>query len=50
VRVSEAPSFGQTVMTYDPLNSGALAYLEAASQIADAGAQTPAPTVEGPQQ
>lgn len=38
VRVSEAPSFGQTVMTYDPLNSGALAYLEAASQIADRGA------------
>ena len=49
VRVSEAPSFGQTVMTYDPLNSGALAYLEAASQIADAGAQQSAPT-EGPQQ
>ena len=39
VRVSEAPSFGQTVMTYDPLNSGALAYLDAASQIADRGAQ-----------
>ena len=44
VRVSEAPSFGETVMTYDPLNSGALAYLEAATQLAqqalpgDAGA------------
>ncbi|HOF63997.1 MAG TPA: ParA family protein, partial [Dermatophilaceae bacterium] len=49
VRVSEAPSFGQTVMTYDPLNSGALAYLEAASQIADAGAQS-ANSIEGPQQ
>lgn len=42
VRVSEAPSFGETVMTYDPLSSGALAYLEAANQIAhrDAGSTT----------
>jgi cellulose biosynthesis protein BcsQ len=39
VRVSEAPSFGETVMTYDPLNSAALAYLEAAAQIAERGAQ-----------
>lgn len=38
VRVSEAPSFGETVMTYDPASSGALAYLEAASEIADRGA------------
>ncbi len=38
VRVSEAPSFGETVMTYDPLNSGALAYLEAATQLAQQGA------------
>jgi chromosome partitioning protein len=38
VRVSEAPSFGETVMTYDPTSSGALAYLEAASEIADRGA------------
>ncbi len=34
VRVSEAPSFGETVMTYDPLNSGALAYRAAAAQLA----------------
>ena len=40
VRVSEAPSFGETVMTYDPLSSGALAYLEAASQIAHRGAES----------
>ena len=40
VRVSEAPSFGETVMTYDPLSSGALAYLEAASQIAQRGAES----------
>ena len=38
VRVSEAPSFGETVMTYDPAAVGALAYLEAASEIADRGA------------
>ena len=34
VRVSEAPSYGQSVMTYDPGSSGALAYLEAAKEIA----------------
>ena len=33
VRLSEAPSFGQTVMTYDPASSGALAYREAAAQL-----------------
>lgn len=38
VRISEAPSFGQTVMTYDPTSSGALSYLEAASELADRGA------------
>ena len=35
VRVSEAPSYGQSVMTYDPGSSGALAYLEAAREIAN---------------
>ncbi|HET7303361.1 MAG TPA: ParA family protein [Segeticoccus sp.] len=34
VRISEAPSYGQTVMTYDPTSSGALAYLEAANELA----------------
>jgi chromosome partitioning protein len=38
VRVSEAPSFGETVMTYDPASSGALSYLEAAGELADRGA------------
>lgn len=38
VRVSEAPSYGQTVITYDPSNSGALAYRAAAAEIADRGA------------
>lgn len=37
VRISEAPSHGQTVMTYDPNSSGALSYLEAASELADRG-------------
>ena len=34
VRVSEAPSYGQSVMTYDPGSSGALAYHEAAREMA----------------
>jgi chromosome partitioning protein len=38
VRVSEAPSYGQTVMTYDPASSGALCYLDAAREIAVRGA------------
>jgi chromosome partitioning protein len=36
VRVSEAPSYAQTVMTYDPGSPGALSYLEAAREIAQA--------------
>lgn len=38
VRVSEAPSYSQTVMTYDPASPGALSYLEAAREIAIKGA------------
>jgi chromosome partitioning protein len=34
VRVSEAPSYGQSVMTYDPASPGALSYLEAARELA----------------
>jgi chromosome partitioning protein len=33
VRVSEAPSYGQSVITYDPGSSGAQAYLEAAREV-----------------
>ena len=33
VRVSEAPSYGETVITYDPESSGALAYRSAAYEI-----------------
>ena len=38
VRISEAPSYGQTVMTYDPGSTGALSYLEAAREMAMRGA------------
>jgi chromosome partitioning protein len=38
VRISEAPSHGQTVTTYDPSSSGALSYLEAATELAERGA------------
>jgi chromosome partitioning protein len=39
VRVSEAPGYGQSVMTYDPGSRGALTYLEAAREIAERGAR-----------
>lgn len=38
VRVSEAPSYGQSVIAYDPGSPGALSYLEAARELADRGA------------
>ena len=37
VRVSEAPSFNQTVMTYDASSPGAIAYMGAAREIARRG-------------
>lgn len=37
VRVSEAPSFGQTVIAYDGQSAGAVAYREAAVEIAQRG-------------
>jgi len=40
VRVSEAPSYGQTVMTYDPSSNGAEAYGLVAREIARRGAPT----------
>ncbi len=35
VRISEAPSFGQTVLTYDPGSTGAQAYRSVAREIAE---------------
>ena len=42
VRVSEAPSYGQSVMTYDPGSTGALAYLEAARELRTGTCKLPA--------
>lgn len=39
VRVSEAPGYGQTVMTYDAGSRGAIGYLQAAHEIAERGTQ-----------
>ncbi len=39
VRVSEAPSYGQSVMSYDPTSPGALSYLEAAREMTIKGVQ-----------
>ena len=38
VRISEAPSYQQSVLTYDPNSTGALSYREAAMEIATRGA------------
>ncbi len=46
VRVSEAPSFGQSVIAYDPTSPGALSYLEVAREIA-ARAHAPALATTG---
>ncbi|MEO6943443.1 MAG: ParA family protein [Lacisediminihabitans sp.] len=37
VRISEAPSYGQSVISYDGNSSGSLSYLEAAAEIARRG-------------
>jgi chromosome partitioning protein len=39
VKVSEAPSFGQTVLAYDPGSRGAMSYLDASREIAERGAK-----------
>ena len=37
VRISEAPSYGQSVISYDTNSSGSLSYMEAAAEIARRG-------------
>lgn len=39
VRISEAPSYGQSVISYDTNSPGSLSYLEAAAEIARRGAE-----------
>nr|WP_198586950.1 ParA family protein [Glycomyces xiaoerkulensis] len=40
VRLSEAPGYGQSIMTYDPGSRGATSYFEAAEEIALRGAKS----------
>jgi chromosome partitioning protein len=39
VKVSEAPGYGQTVLTYDPGSRGAMSYLDAAREMATRGGE-----------
>ena len=39
VKVSEAPGYSQTVLAYDPGSRGAMSYVDAAREIAEAGTQ-----------
>jgi chromosome partitioning protein len=41
VRVSEAPGYGQSVLTYDPGSRGATSYVEAARELAERGVDLP---------
>ena len=43
VRISEAPSHGETVMTYDPSSTGAASYREAAREITSRAPHQPEP-------
>ena len=42
VRVAEAPSYGRSVVTYDPMSRGALAYVQAAREVASRASVPPA--------
>lgn len=43
VKVSEAPGYGQTVLGYDPGSRGAMAYMDAARELANRGDYLPTP-------
>ena len=49
VRVSEAPGYGQSVLTYDPGSRGSISYVEAAREIAERGVDLPAGPTAGRQ-
>ena len=40
VRLAEAPSYGQSALTYDPVSRGSLSYLAAARELAERGVET----------
>ncbi|MFC4334151.1 ParA family protein [Salininema proteolyticum] len=40
VRLSEAPGYGQSIITYDPASKGAARYVEAAAEMAQRGSRT----------
>jgi chromosome partitioning protein len=42
VRLAEAPSYGQSALTYDPVYRGSLSYLAAARELAERGVDMPA--------
>jgi chromosome partitioning protein len=48
VRVSEAPGYGQSVLTYDPGSRGSTSYVEAARELAERGARLAPTAVETP--
>lgn len=37
VKIAESPSYGETVLTYEPRSSGAIAYMAAAKELAERG-------------
>ncbi len=47
VRVSEAPGYQQSVVTYDPGSRGAMAYVDAARELATRGAARPETAASG---
>ena len=46
MRVSEAPGYGKSVVAYDPGSRGAVAYVDAAREIAERGAAAPSQEVQ----
>jgi chromosome partitioning protein len=48
VRVSEAPGYGQSVLTYDPGSRGSTSYVEAAREVAERGATMTPLSVDRP--